>query len=45
MVQLQISKETLLRMKSIIGKNTVSDGDYLVNEVIDTLEKRALKNS
>lgn len=40
MPQLQISSETMNRMKKIIGKNQVHDGDYLVNEMIDMFEKK-----
>jgi hypothetical protein len=28
------------RMKKIVGKNKVHDGDYFVNEMIDVLEKK-----
>ena len=40
MVQLQVSKETLIRMEKIAGINHPRDGDYLINEAIDVLEKR-----
>ncbi len=40
MVQLHITAETLSRLKKIAGITHVRDGDYLVNEVIDILEKR-----
>jgi len=40
MVQLHITAETLSRMKKIVGITDVRDGDYLVNELIDILEKR-----
>ena len=40
MAQLQVTSETMNRMKKIVGKNKVHDGDYFVNEVIDVLEKK-----
>ena len=40
MPQLQVTNETMTRMKKIIGKTQVHDGDYLVNEMIDTFEKK-----
>lgn len=40
MVQLHITNETMDRMKKIVGISQVRDGDYLVNEMIDILEKR-----
>jgi hypothetical protein len=40
MVQLQITKETMARMQKIVGITHVRDGDYLVNELIDILEKK-----
>jgi hypothetical protein len=40
MVQLQITTETMDRMKRIIGTTKVHDGDFMVNEMIDTLEKK-----
>ncbi|MGY5150601.1 MAG: hypothetical protein ACW9W3_11145 [Candidatus Nitrosopumilus sp. bin_68KS] len=40
MPQLQVSNETMNRMKKIVGKNRIHDGDYFVNEVIDMLEKK-----
>ncbi|HXV66293.1 MAG TPA: hypothetical protein VD731_03555 [Nitrosopumilaceae archaeon] len=40
MPQLQISNETMNRMKDITGINHARDGDYIVNEVIDILEKK-----
>ena len=40
MVQLQITSETMNRMKKIIGTNTVHDGDFMVNEMIDKFEKK-----
>lgn len=40
MVQLHITPETLARMKKIVGTKTVRDGDFLVNEMIDILEKK-----
>jgi len=40
MVQLQISNETMIRIEKITGISKVRDGDYLVNQVIDVLEKK-----
>ena len=40
MPQLQITKETMTRMKDIVGTTNVHDGDYLVNEMIDIFEKK-----
>lgn len=40
MPQLQISAETMNRMKQIVNTKHVHDGDYLVNELIDIFEKR-----
>jgi len=40
MPQLQVSSETLTRMKKIVGINQVHDGDYMVNEMINILEKK-----
>ena len=40
MPQLQVTNETMTRMKKIIGKTQVHDGDYLVNEMIDMFEKK-----
>ena len=40
MVQLHITSETLERMKKIVGTTKVKDGDFLVNEMIDILEKK-----
>jgi hypothetical protein len=40
MPQLQITTETLTRMKGITGINHVRDGDFMVNEMIDILEKK-----
>lgn len=42
MVQLRITDETLTRMKKIVGVTQLRDGDYLVNEMIDILEKKAI---
>ena len=39
MVQLQITSQTMDRMKRIIGTTKVHDGDFMVNEMIDVLEK------
>ncbi len=38
--QLQVTTETMTRMKKIVGINHVHDGDYMVNEMIDILEKK-----
>ena len=43
MVQLHISNETMLRIKKIVGVDHVKDGDFLVNEMIDILEKKNKK--
>jgi hypothetical protein len=43
MVQLQISSDTMTRMKNIVGITKVHDGDYMVNEMINILEKK-IKN-
>ncbi len=40
MPQLQISSETMARMKEIVGITHVHDGDYMVNEMINILEKK-----
>ena len=40
MPQLQVTKETMTRMKKIVGTNQIHDGDYLVNEMIDIFEKK-----
>ena len=40
MPQLQITTETMSRMKKIVGINHVHDGDFMVNEMIDILEKK-----
>ncbi len=40
MPQLQITGETMTRMKKIVGINQVHDGDFLVNEMLDILEKK-----
>ena len=41
MPQLQITSETMSRMKEIVGiTNAVHDGDYMVNELINILEKK-----
>ena len=40
MPQLQITNETMTRMKSITGIDRVRDGDFMVNEMIDILEKK-----
>jgi hypothetical protein len=40
MVQLQITSETMDRMKKIVGTTSVHDGDYMVNEMIDMFEEK-----
>jgi len=40
MPQLQITTETMIRMKKIVGIDHVHDGDFMVNEMIDILEKK-----
>ena len=40
MPQLKISSETMYRMKEIVGINQVHDGDFMVNEIINILEKK-----
>ena len=40
MPQLQISTETMTRMKTIVGVNHIHDTDYMVNEMINVLEKK-----
>ena len=40
MPQLQISAETMTRIKTITGISHVRDGDYMVNELIDILEQK-----
>ena len=40
MPELKVSAETLNRMKKIVGKSQIHDGDYLVNEMIDIFEKK-----
>lgn len=40
MPQLHVSNETMTRMKTITGINHARDGDYMVNELIDILEKK-----
>ncbi len=40
MPQLHVTTETMTRMKTITGINHARDGDYIVNEVIDILEKK-----
>ena len=45
MVQLQISIETMNRIKKIIGTTKVHDGDFMVNEMIDMFEKKITKLS
>ncbi|MGI0057202.1 MAG: hypothetical protein ACREAK_07495 [Nitrosarchaeum sp.] len=43
MPQLQITAETMTRIKTITGINHVRDGDFMVNELIDILEKKILE--
>ena len=45
MPQLQISSETMSRMKEIVGINQVHDGDFMVNEIINILEKKIKENN
>lgn len=40
MPQLQITTETMARMKEIVGIKQVHDGDFMVNEMINILEKK-----
>ncbi len=40
MPQLQITAETMARMKEIVGIKQVHDGDFMVNEMINILEKK-----
>ncbi len=40
MPQLQITAETMTRIKTITGISHVRDGDFMVNELIDILEKK-----
>ncbi len=40
MPQLQVSSETMARMKKIVGIRHLHDGDYNVNEKINILEKK-----
>jgi hypothetical protein len=40
MPQLQVTIETMNRMKKIMGTTQVHDGDFLVNEMIDKFEKK-----
>ena len=40
MPQLQVTVETMSRMKGITGINHVRDGDFMVNQMIDILEKK-----
>jgi hypothetical protein len=40
MPQIQVTNETMNRMKKILGKNKMRDGDYFVNKMIDMLEKK-----
>ena len=40
MPQLHVTNEAITRMKTITGINHPLDGDYMVNEMIDILEKK-----
>mgnify|MGYP001611698263 FL=1 len=40
MPQLQITAETMTRIKIITGISHVRDGDFMVNELIDILEQK-----
>ena len=40
MPQLQITAETMTRIKTITGISHVRDGDFMVNELIDILEQK-----
>jgi len=40
MPQLQVTSETMNRMKKIMGTIKIHDGDFLVNEMIDKFEKK-----
>jgi hypothetical protein len=40
MPQLHVTNETIARIKKIVGINHVHDGDYVVNEMINILEKK-----
>ncbi len=40
MPQIQISAETMDRMKNIVGVNHIHDADYIVNEMMNILEKK-----
>jgi hypothetical protein len=40
MPQLQVTNETMTRMKKIMGTTQIHDGDFLVNEMIDKFEKK-----
>jgi len=40
MPQLQVTNETMTRMKKIMGTAQIHDGDFLVNEIIDKFEKK-----
>ncbi len=42
MVQLHISKDTMDRMEKITGLVHARDGDFLVNQMIDILEKKSI---
>ena len=40
MPQLQVTAETMTRMKQIVGITKIHDGDFMVNEMINILEKK-----
>jgi hypothetical protein len=40
MPQLQVTAETMGRMKKIVGITKIHDGDFMVNEMINILEKK-----
>ena len=40
MPQLQVTNDTMNRIKKILGENKIHDGDYCVNKMIDVLEKK-----
>ncbi len=40
MPQLQVTAETMTRMKQIVGVTKIHDGDFMVNEMINILEKK-----
>ena len=40
MPQLQVTTETMSRMNEIVGITKIHDGDFMVNEMINILEKK-----